>query len=122
MKKLIIILSASLALYACGGNGTENPNSTPTTPAANPDYDKGLALVGQSDCLTCHKIEEKLTGPSYREIANKYANDSKAVDYLADKIQKGGSGVWGSVPMLAHPNLSEDDAKAMAKYILLLKK
>ncbi|TAL41749.1 MAG: cytochrome c class I, partial [Chitinophagaceae bacterium] len=45
-----------------------------------------------------------------------------AIDYLSKKIIHGGAGVWGEVPMAAHPNLSEDDAKTLAKYVLLLKK
>jgi len=64
-----------------------------------------------------------LQGPSYRDVANKYASlPDTIVTHLAGKIIKGGSGVWGEVPMTPHPALSEEDAKSMVKYILLLKK
>jgi cytochrome c len=133
MKKYLIPFSLLVLLAACGGN--DNKNSTgsdkDTTAAAkpaatndatsNPDYQKGLSLVGQSDCLTCHKISEKLTGPSYQDVANKYSGSDTAVKYLVAKIIKGGKGVWGTVPMTPHPLLAEADVQAMVKYILLLK-
>jgi len=138
MKKISIVLSMALFAYACG-NSNQNSNdqnsaagnsgsTTETTaPAAastdlsnNPDYKKGLALIAKNDCLTCHKVDEKLIGPAYREVANKYTD--KDIPMLAAKIIKGGSGVWGQVPMTPHPNLSVADAEQMVKYILLLKK
>jgi cytochrome c len=133
MKKYLLPFSLLFLLAACGGN--DNKNSTSATsdsaaaekPAAsndvssNPDYQKGLALISQSDCLTCHKISEKLTGPAYQDVANKYAGSDTAVKYLASKIIKGGKGVWGQVPMTPHPLLAEADAEQMVKYILLLK-
>jgi len=80
-------------------------------------------LVGQYQCITCHKIDEKLTGPAYRDVANKYAGaDDATITKLAQKVISGGSGNWGEVPMTPHPNVSEADAKTMVKYILLLKK
>jgi cytochrome c len=80
-------------------------------------------LVSKSDCLTCHKIDEKLTGPPYRDVANKYASyPDTIVAHLANKIKKGGNGVWGEIMMLPHPNISQADAETMVKYILLLKK
>lgn len=84
-------------------------------------YD-GEKLIAKSDCIGCHKLDKKLIGPSYVDIAKKYANNSKNVDYLAGKIIKGGSGVWGTMPMSAHASLKKEDAKTMAKYILALKK
>ncbi len=85
------------------------------------DIKKGQALISQSDCLACHKVEEKLLGPSYKDVANKYPNNAATIAQLANKIKKGGSGVWGAIPMSPHPALSDDDAKAMVKYILSLK-
>jgi cytochrome c len=78
-------------------------------------------LIAQSDCLTCHKVEDKLVGPAYREVANKYAGQPGAVDSLASKIIHGGAGNWGQVPMTPHPQLSKEDAQTMVKYILSLK-
>ena len=135
MKKIWITCLAMAALVACNNDSSKGSEEVKTTtpteepkPAAddlssNPDYQKGLGLVAKSDCLTCHKVDEQYTGPSYREIANKYASEAPGViPKLADKIIEGGSGVWGQVPMLPHKNISKDDAEAMVKYILLLKK
>jgi cytochrome c len=133
MKKYLMPFSLLVVLAACGSNNDENSTAvskdsvTVEKPAAtnditaNPDYQKGLALISQSDCLTCHKISEKLTGPSYQDVANKYASSDTAITYLTAKIIKGGKGVWGTVPMTPHPLLPPADAEQMVKYILLLK-
>jgi cytochrome c len=133
MKKYFVIGFFVLFLAACGSNNNQSSpaaaDSTTTTTAAspandlssNPDYQKGLALVAKSNCLTCHKINEKLIGPAYKDVANKYAGSDTAVTHLAHKVIGGGSGVWGTIPMTPHPELSETDAEQMVKYILLLK-
>jgi len=77
-------------------------------------------LAQQKGCNACHAMEVKKVGPSYADIAKKYADKPDAVDYLAGKIKKGGSGVWGSVPMPPQ-NVSEVEAKQLAKWILDLK-
>ncbi|MDX5482163.1 MAG: c-type cytochrome [Hymenobacteraceae bacterium] len=84
-------------------------------------YALGEKLIAQSDCLACHRVDTKLVGPSYEEVAQKYDFNDKNVAYLAGKIIEGGSGVWGQVPMTPHPGISEKDAQEMAKYILSLK-
>jgi cytochrome c len=138
MKKIIVVFTISIIAYACGSNDTnggktetttENKETSPesATPAVqdvteNPDYQKGVELIGKSDCLTCHKVDEKNIGPAYRDVANKYSNDEQTVAMLADKIIKGGKGVWGEIPMTPHPALPQEDARQMVKYILLLKK
>jgi len=124
MKKFLAISCIVAACYGCGNNSSTPPADT--KPAVediskNPDYQKGLELISKSNCLTCHKVEETSTGPAYRDVANKYAGKADALDTLSAKVIKGGSGNWGAVPMLAHPELSVDDAKQMVKYILLLK-
>lgn len=129
MKKVLVTLVAAIALVACGGN-TENKSaeekgsSTASTSSlsANPDYQKGLELVGKNDCLTCHKANEKNIGPAYKDVAAKYENTDDNVKMLAEKIIKGGSGNWGAIPMTPHPALKQEDAEAMVKYVLLLKK
>lgn len=133
MKKFLAILPLLVLIAACGGNSNEPTSSTAATdssstvqPAANdissnPDYQKGLALVAKSNCLTCHKVGEKLVGPAYKDVANKYAGNDTAVTYLAHKVIAGGKGVWGEVAMTPHPDVSEADAEQMVKYILLLK-
>ena len=80
-----------------------------------------MELIAKSDCLTCHKVGEKLIGPSYKDVAAKYESNDENIAMLAGKIIKGGQGVWGQIPMTAHQQLSEADAKQMVKYILLLK-
>ena len=130
MKKYYVAIAFLAFLGACGDNaGTEKKDAkTETAPAAandlsaNPDYQKGLELIAKSDCLTCHKVSEKLTGPAYKDVAAKYENTDANVTLLAEKIIKGGQGVWGAIPMTPHAQLSEADAKQMVKYILLLKK
>ncbi len=126
MKKLIVFTSVILFLAACGSNNTDTAATTTETPATvditqNPDYKAGLALVAKYDCLTCHKVSEKLTGPAYVDVANKYADNEANVKMLAEKVIKGGSGNWGQVAMIAHPQVSEADAEQMVKYILLLR-
>jgi cytochrome c len=100
----------------------ETVASTGNSLADNPDYQKGLALVATSDCLTCHKINEKNIGPAYKDVAAKYENTDANVKMLAEKVIKGGSGNWGAIPMSPHPQLKQEDVEAMVKYVLLLKK
>ncbi|SDL26300.1 cytochrome c [Catalinimonas alkaloidigena] len=80
----------------------------------------GTALMAQSDCKSCHQLDTRSIGPSYQEVAAKYKNDKNAPDYLANKVISGGSGVWGEHAMSAHPQLSNEDAHTMVRYILSL--
>jgi cytochrome c len=97
------------------------PADAPATVAAAPGKD-GKALIEASDCRTCHKDDAKLIGPSYQDVAKKYESNESNIKMLAAKVIKGGQGVWGEIPMAGHPNISEDDAKAMVTYILSMKK
>ena len=90
-----------------------------TTAAAKPE-DEGKALVEGADCLSCHKIDSKLVGPSYQDVAAKYTEAD--IDHLSQKIIDGGKGVWGDIPMTPHAGLSKENAQKMVKYILSLKK
>ena len=76
------------------------------------------ALASSKNCMACHAVDRKLVGPSYKDIAAKYKDDKSAADKLAAKIQKGGSGVWGPVPMPANPQVNEADAKKLASWVL----
>ena len=78
----------------------------------------GKKLMEQSDCKACHIVDRKSIGPTYLDVAKKYKDDPKAVDYLAKKIINGGSGVWGETAMAAHPQLPVKDATEIVKYIL----
>lgn len=75
-------------------------------------------LAQKNACLACHAPAKKLVGPAYNEVAKKYAGQADAVAKLTDSIRKGGSGVWGAVPMPAQPNLSDADAKTLAQWVL----
>jgi len=77
-----------------------------------------LALATSKNCMSCHAVDRKVLGPSFKDIATKYKDDKGAVDTLATKIMKGGSGVWGPVPMPANNQVSEADAKKLAAWVL----
>jgi cytochrome c len=132
MKKTLLILSCiTLALASCG-----SPDSSKSSETASADTESaasgnaatgsagaempGKQLIAKSDCLGCHNETQKIVGPSYVSVAEKYNEND--LDYLAGKIIDGGSGVWGEVPMTPHQNLSKEDATEMAKYILSLNK
>ena len=82
----------------------------------------GVDLLKKSGCTACHAVDKKLIGPAYQEVATKYKGDAAAATKLQDKVKKGGSGVWGQVPMPPNPQVSDADIKAMVAYILALKK
>lgn len=81
---------------------------------------EGLALIEGADCLTCHKDDVRVVGPSYQEVADKYTDGD--LDMLADKIIEGGKGNWGEIPMTPHAGMSKENAKKMVEYIMTLKK
>ncbi len=137
MKQLLLTAAlASLAIISCSKNETE------TIPAAEPEKEssvlkeepvaaaaesvaatpeeQGKKLIEGTDCLSCHKVDAKLVGPSYEEVAAKYTEAD--IDMLAAKIIDGGKGNWGEIPMTPHSGMSKDNAKLMVKYILSLKK
>lgn len=131
MKKIAIIFASSFILYSCNSSSTEtkegdakSADTTATAPAAetkDPEVEKGLGLVAKSDCLTCHKLTETFVGPAYSAIAAKYKGQDNIIDSLAQKVIKGGAGIWGTVPMTPHPQISEEDAKAMVHYVMSIK-
>ena len=87
-----------------------------TAPAfANPE------LAQKKNCMACHAIDKKLVGPAYKDVAAKYAGQKDAVDKLALKVMKGGTGAWGSIPMPANPQVTEAEAKQLVQWILTLK-
>jgi len=80
-----------------------------------------LQLAKKNNCFACHAIDKKSVGPSFKDVAAKYRGDAGAEARLADKIAKGGSGVWGVMAMPANPKISEADRKILAGYVLSLK-
>ena len=79
------------------------------------------ALATSKNCMACHAVDKKLVGPAYKDVAAKYAGQKDAVDKLSVKIIKGGSGVWGPVPMPANTQVNEAEAKKLAAWVLSLK-
>jgi len=84
--------------------------------------DAGEDLLKKSGCTACHANDKKLVGPAYKDVAAKYKGDAAAPAKLADKVKKGGSGVWGPVPMPPNAAVKDDDIKTMVTYILAMKK
>jgi cytochrome c len=78
-------------------------------------------LAQKKNCMTCHTTDKKLVGPSYKDVAAKYAGQKDAVDKLAQKVVKGGAGAWGPVPMPANPQVSEAEAKQLVQWIMTVK-
>lgn len=79
------------------------------------------ALATSKNCMACHAMDKKLVGPSYKDVAAKYAGQKDAVDKLAAKIIKGGSGVWGPIPMPPNAQVNEADAKKLATWVMTQK-
>jgi cytochrome c len=132
MKKiflLVCVFGFTLIIISCGSKNEKKeqedygtPESTDTGAKVSPEeiIAQGQSLVKASDCKTCHHTTNKIIGPSHTDVAKKYDFTEANVKYLADKIIKGGSGVWGQVPMTAHADISQGDAEKMARYVLSL--
>ena len=80
----------------------------------------GQALAQSKGCLSCHAVDAKVVGPAYKDVAKKYANDKGAEDRLVQKVVKGGSGVWGTMPMPGGM-ATETEARVLVKWVLGLK-
>lgn len=129
MKKYLMICGMVATLVACKKKET-NPNMdsnvmleepvVKTVDSAAAGKHEGLALIEGADCLTCHKMDVRVVGPSYQEVADKYSDGD--MDMLASKIIEGGKGNWGEIPMTPHAGMSKENAKKMVEYIMTLKK
>jgi cytochrome c len=102
MKKILI--SAALGLSLVSGSALASAD-----------------LAKAKNCLACHAADKKIVGPSYKDIAAKYAKDKDAVAKLAKKIREGGVGVWGQIPMPANPQVSEAEARTLATWVMAAK-
>jgi cytochrome c len=78
------------------------------------------ALAQKKNCMACHAVDKKVVGPAYKDVAKKYAGQD-VIAKLATKVQKGGAGVWGAVPMPANPQVSQAEAETLVKWVLSLK-
>ena len=102
----LAIAATACALLAAPAVGMAAPDAAP--------------LAAKYNCLACHAADKKLVGPSYKEIAAKYAGDSGAPAKLEQKVKNGGSGVWGAIPMPPN-NVPDADLKALVEWILATK-
>ena len=122
--KIICLSSLFFWMASCSqkeNSGVSSDHTAVSEQVATGDKSlEGYQLITGSDCLMCHKDNDKLMGPSYAEIAAKYTAGD--MDVLASKIIEGSSGVWGDFTMTPHPNLSKEEAKKMVAYILSMKK
>ncbi len=75
-------------------------------------------LAKAKNCTACHAVDKKLIGPSYKDVAAKYASDKDAVAKLAKKVREGGVGAWGQIPMPANPQVNADEATALVKWVM----
>jgi cytochrome c len=127
-NSIILVAALCVATFACGSKKeatNKEDYGTPTEETAAPvtasdAITQGESLVKASDCKTCHHSVNKIIGPSHTDVAKKYEFTKANVEYLAGKIIKGGSGVWGEVLMSGHPDISQADAEKMARYVLSL--
>ena len=138
MKKLFVLaLVAAFAFTSCGPKKEEAKEESTEAAKEGEAYDEyetaepakassadliaqGETLINSSDCKTCHTNENKIVGPAYKEVAAKYEFTKANVSLLAGKVISGGTGVWGDLPMTAHPDLSTADAEKMVMYVLSL--
>lgn len=102
MKRLAILLGAAAAVAVLPATANEE-------------------LAKKHNCFACHAVDKKLVGPSYKDVAAKYRADKGAEKKLADKVKKGGTGVWGAVPMPPNATVSDADIRTLVKWILSLK-
>lgn len=88
---------------------------------ASTDVSKASDLAKASGCYSCHAKDEKVVGPSFKSIANKYASESDAVASLAQSIQNGSRGKWGRVPMPPHASLGGEELRTLSRWVLTFK-
>lgn len=133
MKKLCIVVVVligftNFTLTSCGTKKDEKKDSGAygELETASPDKSstenliaQGKVLMNDNDCKTCHHITNKIIGPPYTVIAEKYEFTQANISMLADKIKRGGSGIWGQIQMTPH-DITKADAEKIAMYVLSL--
>ncbi|NLR76510.1 MULTISPECIES: c-type cytochrome [Leeia] len=103
MKRFALLLASCLALSALNAQAS-------------------MDLAKKHNCMACHAIDKKVVGPAFKDVAAKYKGVKDAETTLINKVKKGGSGVWGPVPMPANsPQVSDADIKALVKWVLTQK-
>lgn len=135
MKK-IVLTTAAIILALVTNNSfaqtqtkktvTTRKTVTKTTSVVNKkptaaDLEQGKELISKADCLSCHKLDVKIVGPAYKDVAKKYPASEANYEMLSKKVIAGGSGNWGPVAMTPHPAIPPADVKKMVEYILSIK-
>jgi len=108
MKHAFLALLAGASIVAAGG-------------AQAADAKAAEDMLKKNACTACHAIDKKMVGPAYKDVAAKYRGQKDAATKLAEKVKKGGVGVWGQVPMPPNAAVKDDDIKVMVNYVLSLK-
>jgi cytochrome c len=103
----MVLFSAAFVVLIC----------SPSRGAAPP----GEALFEKNDCKVCHAVDHKVVGPSYEEVAKKFAGQPDAEATLIQAVKNGHSGTWGQVPMPPHPSMPDSEIKTIVDWILTLK-
>ena len=85
---------------------------------ATPDPAEVNQILTKNACLACHSVENKMIGPAYREVAEKYADDENAAETIAQHVRQGSSGIWGPIPMPPNPGISDDDLAKVVEWVL----
>lgn len=128
------ILAIAALSYACGGGGSSSETASTTadaTPAKvsledkykdDPIFIEGSAKAKQAGCTACHMVERKIVGPSYADVAEKYASTPENIEMLTSHVINGNVGNWGEIQMPAHPHLEKAEVETIVKYVLLLKR
>jgi len=133
MKRITILTAFIIAMFAVNSfaqtvvKKTTKKTTTvvkKTAVSAKPSavaLEEGKQLLAKNDCLSCHRMDVKIVGPAYIDVAKKYPATAANYEKLTQKVITGGTGVWGEVPMAAHPSVPQADVKKMVQYILSLK-
>jgi len=111
---------AAVAVPAAAATTAAAPAAAPAAPApaAAAPAAPAAALAKSKNCLSCHAVDKKMVGPSYQDVAKKYAGNAAAAKELAAKVRAGGKGVWGQIPMPPNPGVSEQEADALVAWVL----
>ena len=114
-------LVALLALGGCSDGGAD-----PTAPAPDPEptvvsFAADIQPIFDDNCLGCHALNQKIVGPSYKDVAARYRGQKDAEATLVSHVLKGSKDVWGPVPMPANTNVTEAEAKKLVAWVLSLK-
>ncbi len=121
MSHIFSWLATGIIFFSCGNKANNEQADKPFT--NDPVYKKGVALIGKNKCLTCHAINETITGPPYSVIGKKYENaPDSTLSEVANHVIAGSTGIWGQAIMIPHPGVSKEEAEAMVRYIILIGK